>query len=295
MKKFFAFLIALMPMCAMAQYKMSAEEYVSRYSGLAVEEMHKSGIPASVTLSQGIFESGYGGSRLAVDANNHFGIKCGGNWEGESISHDDDARGECFRKYSSVLASYRDHTKFLQSSDRYAFLFKLDATDYKGWARGLKSAGYATNPRYDDLIIELVERYELQRFDVDGCEEEVYSSESSGAVVVNRKFGEYNDVEYVMVIEGDTWEKLSEVCDKKISRLLKYNDLPAEIPLQEGMRLYTEYKKTKNKSEGLYTAQKNDSRHSLAQKFGIKLSSLQRLNKDLKKREVRTGDLIRLN
>ncbi|MFI3287585.1 MAG: glucosaminidase domain-containing protein [Rikenellaceae bacterium] len=293
MKKFFALLIALIPLCAMAQHKMSADEYIATYSDVAIAEMKKSGIPASITLSQGIFESGYGGSRLATVGNNHFGIKCGGSWKGASISHDDDAQGECFRKYDSALESYKDHTKFLQTGARYASLFKLEPTDYKAWAKGLKAAGYATNPRYAEMIIELIERYDLQRFDSPVADEKLYASESTAAIVVNREYREYNSVKYTVVKEGDTWEELSSECKVKLSRLLKYNDLPAEIPLEEGMRLYVKSKKTKNKTAELYTAQPGDSRHSLSQRYGIKQSSLQRLNPVLKKREVQTGDLIR--
>lgn len=139
-------------------------EYIERYKGIAIDQMQRYGIPASIKLAQGLLESGAGNSRLAVQGNNHFGIKCGGSWRGPSMRKDDDARNECFRVYRHVQESFEDHSKFLLAR-RYADLFRLRPDDYKGWARGLKKAGYATNPRYPDLLIELIERYDLTRFD----------------------------------------------------------------------------------------------------------------------------------
>lgn len=142
----------------------SASGYVERFKDIAIKEMLKSGIPASITLAQGMLESASGNSTLAREANNHFGIKCHGGWTGKTILKDDDAVGECFRYYNSAEESYRDHSEFLKRS-HYAFLFDLDRNDYKGWARGLKKAGYATNPRYPELLISLIERYGLDRYD----------------------------------------------------------------------------------------------------------------------------------
>lgn len=142
----------------------SSSGYVERFKDIAIEEMLKSGIPASITLAQGMLESASGNSTLAREANNHFGIKCHAGWTGKTILKDDDAVGECFRYYNSAEESYRDHSEFLKRS-HYAFLFDLDRNDYKGWARGLKKAGYATNPRYPELLISLIERYGLDRYD----------------------------------------------------------------------------------------------------------------------------------
>ena len=139
--------------------------YIERYKSLAVQQMYKYGIPASITLSQGLLESGAGKSLLAAKANNHFGIKAGPSWTGPVMLKDDDAVGEKFRVYPNVLASYEDHSLFLSRGRRYASLFTLERDDYKGWAHGLKSAGYATNPRYAHLLIGLIERYGLHRYD----------------------------------------------------------------------------------------------------------------------------------
>ena len=144
--------------------KTPAESYIERYKNIAITEMNGSGIPASITLAQGLLESGNGNSRLAKEANNHFGIKCSTEWKGETILQDDDNKDDCFRVYQSPEESFRDHTEFLKRK-RYAPLFELDKNDYRGWANGLKTAGYATNPRYAELLISLVERYDLSRFD----------------------------------------------------------------------------------------------------------------------------------
>ena len=144
--------------------KTPAESYIERYKNIAITEMNGSGIPASITLAQGILESGNGNSKLAKEANNHFGIKCATEWKGETILQDDDNKDDCFRVYKSPEESFRDHTEFLKRK-RYASLFELDKNDYRGWANGLKTAGYATNPRYAELLISLVERYDLSRFD----------------------------------------------------------------------------------------------------------------------------------
>ena len=163
MKKFLLILLIILPFLIIAQSK--TERYILKYSNAAVAEMGRFGIPASITLAQGILESGNGESRLATEGNNHFGIKCHSNWSGKTIIEDDDEKGECFRKYSKVADSYRDHSLFLTERGRYSFLFEYKKSDYKKWAKGLKKAGYATNPKYPTLLIDLIERYELYTYD----------------------------------------------------------------------------------------------------------------------------------
>ena len=164
-------IILLVVLCAFAfsaqaqRRNQRYQEYIERYSPLAVEQMRVHKIPASITLAQGLLESGAGYSELARKSNNHFGIKCGGRWNGPSVRHDDDARQECFRAYGNPVESYEDHSLFLKRGARYAFLFDLDITDYKGWARGLKKAGYATDPSYANRLITIVEDYELYKYD----------------------------------------------------------------------------------------------------------------------------------
>ena len=174
MKKFLIAL-CLLPalLCLAAGDDTPQERYVKKYAQMAVQEMIRSGVPASITLAQGMLESGNGLSKLATKGNNHFGIKCHKGWEGKSMRQDDDARGECFRVYGSVADSYKDHSDFLRYRDRYKFLFDLERTDYRGWAYGLKKAGYATDPNYPAKLIKYIEDYNLSRFDVLQKAEEV--------------------------------------------------------------------------------------------------------------------------
>ncbi|MDR0206384.1 MAG: glucosaminidase domain-containing protein [Bacteroidales bacterium] len=164
--KIFLFTLLLYPFYSFAQYtEADIYNYIETYKEIAIKKMAEYNIPASITLAQGIFESACGTSRLAIEANNHFGIKCHKEWKGEFIKHDDDELQECFRKYKEPEESYNDHSLFLTSRPRYSNLFKLDAMDYKSWAQGLKAAGYATNPQYAERLISLIERFDLARND----------------------------------------------------------------------------------------------------------------------------------
>ena len=156
---------AFSPVQASPSENTPQQRYIDKYADLAIEEMRRSGVPASITLAQGLLESRYGLSDLAVKGNNHFGIKCHSNWNGPKMRVDDDEKNECFRKYRTVEQSYRDHSDFLRYRDRYKFLFDLDPKDYKGWAYGLKKAGYATDPAYPKKLINLIEEYELYKYD----------------------------------------------------------------------------------------------------------------------------------
>ena len=179
MKKIVVFLLNLIVVTLNAQTK--TELYIQRYSSMAVDEMIQFGIPASITLAQGILESGNGESRLALEGNNHFGIKCHSNWSGKTIIEDDDEKGECFRKYSKVADSFRDHSLFLTARGRYSFLFEYNKTDYKKWSKGLKKAGYATNPKYPSLLIDLIERYDLNQYDIGNTKDKkLYFAHSYG-------------------------------------------------------------------------------------------------------------------
>jgi len=191
----------------------STDEYISRFSAIAMEEMRKSNIPASITLAQGILESGAGRGRLSVEANNHFGIKCHG-WKGGKIYHDDDRAQECFRKYKKAESSYEDHSDFLTGRKRYANLFKLRPDDYKGWARGLRAAGYATDRKYPQKLINLIERYKLYNYD-----EEVLSGKAPEKVVVN------SGVIRHVIIKGDTLYSLSKRYNTTVNAIKDLNNL----------------------------------------------------------------------
>ncbi len=191
----------------------STDEYISRFSAIAMEEMHKSKIPASITLAQGILESGAGRGRLSVEANNHFGIKCHG-WKGGKIYHDDDRSQECFRKYKKAESSYEDHSDFLTGRKRYANLFKLRPDDYKGWARGLRAAGYATDRKYPQKLINLIERYKLYNYD-----KEVLGGKAPEKVVIN------SGVIRHVIIKGDTLYSLSKRYNTTVDAIKDLNNL----------------------------------------------------------------------
>ena len=250
------------------------EDYIKKYRELAVEEMKKYHIPASITLAQGLLESGAGQSTLARKSNNHFGIKCGGDWTGKTVSHDDDARGECFRAYKHPKESYEDHSKFLAGRPRYASLFKLNITDYKGWARGLKKAGYATNPRYADQLIGIIELYGLHQYDTkDGLKWMKKNPNPHQTYIAN-------DLLYIVVRAGDSWKSISKEFDISQSKLRKYNDLYKGYALQVGDILYLEKKNKKaDKEHIVHVLRAGESMYSISQKYGIRLKNLYKLNK----------------
>ena len=250
------------------------ESYIKRYRDLAVKEMKKYRIPASITLAQGLLESGAGQSTLARKSNNHFGIKCGSDWRGKTVSHDDDARGECFRAYKHPKQSYEDHSKFLANRPRYASLFKLDITDYKGWARGLKKAGYATNPRYAEQLIGIIELYDLHKYDKKGGLKWMKENPNPHQTYIA------NGLVYIVVRAGDSWKSISKELDISQKKLRKYNDLYKGYALQVGDILYLEKKNRKaGKEHIVHVLRAGESMYSISQKYGIRLKNLYKLNK----------------
>ena len=250
------------------------EDYIKKYRELAVEEMKKYHIPASITLAQGLLESGAGQSSLARKSNNHFGIKCGSDWNGKTVSHDDDARGECFRAYKHPKDSYEDHSKFLAGRPRYASLFKLNITDYKGWAKGLKKAGYATNPRYADQLIGIIELYELHKYDEKNYLKWIKKNPNPHQTYIA------NDLLYIVVRAGDSWKSISKEFDISQKKLRKYNDLYKGYALQVGDILYLEKKNKKaDKEHIVHVLRAGESMYSISQKYGIRLKNLYKLNK----------------
>ena len=212
--------------------KMTVVQYINQYSAFAVDEMYRSKIPASITLAQGILESGNGNSRLAREANNHFGIKCKNTWTGKTMYEDDDAPQECFRKYDAALDSYRDHSNFLMKNTRYAFLFDLEPTDYKSWAHGLKKAGYATNPQYADLLITFIERHKLDRFDGTKLSEEEDRELKEEKAEIVKSYGkefENNGVPAIRAKNGESFAQIALDYDIKVYQLYRFNDLTKEI------------------------------------------------------------------
>ena len=282
-------LFAFLPVQGQSRNKQY-EDYIKKYRDIAVEEMKRYHIPASITLAQGLLESGAGYGTLARKSNNHFGIKCGSDWRGKTVKHDDDARNECFRVYKDPKDSYRDHSKFLAGKQRYAFLFDLKITDYKGWARGLKKAGYATNPRYAHQLIDIIERYDLDKYDKKGGLKWMKENPNPHEPYIA------NGLLYIIARQGDTWKNLSKEFDISIRKLRKYNDLYKGYELQEGDILYLE-KKNRKAPKGMYVhvLRNGESMYSISQKYGIRLKRLYKMNKmDCGDAAPKVGTILRI-
>ncbi len=294
--------LSLLPLQAVAQ-SAAYKNYIDRYSSMAVDQMNRYGIPASITLAQGLLESAAGTSTLARKANNHFGIKCGGRWSGPYILRDDDAQNEKFRVYKSVRESYEDHSLFLKKGQRYAFLFSYKITDYKSWAQGLKKAGYATNPRYAQMIIDVIERNELWRFDNgkrlsrhERHEEErkqQIEQRSDYAYPIHRCNGQF----YVIARRGDTYASIAKALKSSERKLRKYNDVDTSYRLKEGDVVYLG-KKAKKADKGLrtkyHTMEEGESLYTISQRFGIRLTSLCKMNPVTPTFHFRVGDSVRI-
>jgi len=282
------------------------KEYINKYSLLAMSEMKRSGVPASITLAQGIIESDYGRSRLAREANNHFGIKCHNGWTGRKIFHDDDKRNECFRKYNNADESYIDHSDFLMRGSRYRFLFSLRPGDYRSWARGLKKAGYATNPRYADMLIDMIEKNDLHVYDEmvfsgkdisriyagsnDTGNTDSYSTERDfdsnepgiDNFIISRKsrVEVRNRIEYIRVREGDTFSSLQEEFDLLGWELRMYNELDERDGIQVGRLLYLQPKRSKAaRGNDFHIVKEGETMYSISQLYGIKLKALYKKNR----------------
>lgn len=282
-----------------AEEKLSRKQYIEKYKDMAIRQMHSYGVPASIILAQGCLESGDGNSRLARLANNHFGIKCH-DWTGDRIYHDDDAPQECFRKYASAEQSFFDHSEFLRTRPRYAQLFLLETTDYKGWARGLKKAGYATNPRYDTLLIELIEKNKLYQYDMRLPETTVIfepdKTIASDLFVldVERRVMKTNGVRYVLSAPGDTYQSLAKEYHLFTGELARFNDVSRKAGLPVGEKVYLERKRRKaQKTTPEKTAVQGESLLEVAQRYGIRLKALKNLNSGVKDHPEK-GTVVRL-
>lgn len=282
-----AIAVALGMQQAPAQMRVNTayQLYISQFKDLAIEQMERYRIPASITLAQGLFESRAGMSRLATVGNNHFGIKCHG-WKGRSINADDDAPGECFRAYDNAKQSYEDHSRFLRNSPRYARLFKLGVTDYKGWARGLKACGYATNPQYADNIINIIELYRLNQYDhakgydhfmADRYDAHSHMSSPTGFHPITKCNKNY----YVVARNGDTFATLAKETGISRRKLARYNERDKDDRLQAGDIIYLK-KKQKRAAKGLkgqpHVVKAGESMYSIAQMYGIRLKNLYKMN-----------------
>lgn len=290
--------------------RISRSGYVEAYKDVAITEMKRSGVPASITLAQGILESDCGNSALAKKSNNHFGIKCH-DWTGDKAYHDDDRKGECFRKYKSAGESFVDHSDFLTGRSRYSELFELKTTDYKGWAHGLKKAGYATDPHYARLLIKIIEEDELWRHDREISASSRSSSKTSSSASTKKptrrnddfvispfnvhKIEYNNGVRYINVKEGDSFESISQEFGLQSWELYHYNDLDKNASLSESNQIYLQRKKNKAyRSHPQHTVKEGETLWSISHKYGVKLKKLRYYNHLGRDQEVNPGEVINL-
>jgi hypothetical protein len=314
MKKLvFAITVVLLSVLCLADTPQKS--YIEKYSDLAVEEMYRSGVPASITLAQGLLESGNGLSELAVKGNNHFGIKCHNAWTGSKVYHDDDMKGECFRKYDSPEESFRDHSDFLRYRDRYRFLFDLEPTDYKGWAHGLRKAGYATDPKYPEKLIRLIEEYELYLYDTmqpAANEDKVQQMQQSPAQLeqarpltgrqrevfsfaLSRQMYSQNGVPFIYAAEGETYESIAKSYRLFLKEILKFNDLQQNEELLPGTVVYLK-KKKKASHPGLdrYVVEEGQTLREISQRFAVRMKDICRRNGIGQDHVLREGDVLEL-
>lgn len=282
------------------RWNASFQTYIDQYRDLAIQEMLRYNIPASITLAQGLLESGAGKSELVRKGNNHFGIKCHG-WTGRTVYHDDDLTQECFRAYDNALQSFEDHSKFLVKGSRYRSLFSLKRTDYKGWARGLKAAGYATNPAYADRLISLIELYKLYEYDHAKNYDKFMAHHSAvDQPVKGRELHPihiYNKNYYLQARQGDTFKSIADEIGISYRKLAKYNERDAKDRLVQNEVIWL--KKKQKKADKAYKnrphrVKRGESMYSIAQYYGIQLKSLYKMNSMSPDDDIHVGDLLRV-
>ncbi len=294
--------------------RITPEMYIDIYKDAAVVEMKRSGVPASITLAQGILETESGNSELVKKSNNHFGIKCKANWAGESVRHTDDAANECFRKYNKAAESYKDHSDFLKTSPRYSSLFELNPTDYKGWAYGLKKAGYATNPKYPQIVISNIEKYNLQQYDdtnfvlktftpvIQKQTEPTYAKLANAGKVLDgqdeitagiKNAGKINGLKAIYASAGTSLLAIATSANIDLVKLLDYNDFATDGLLKENQIIYFE-KKNKQGNADLYNVIEDESLQTISQKNAVQLKQLAQLNNMRAFILIRKGSVIKL-
>ena len=297
----FLFSISSMASWAQMRWNQTYQLYINQYKDLAIREMLQYRIPASITLAQAVFESGAGRSRLARLGNNHFGIKCH-DWTGRSIAEDDDALGECFRAYDHPLQSFEDHSKFLVNSSRYRRLFSLSMQDYRGWAHGLKACGYATNPRYAHKLIELIELYKLYVYDSARSYDHAMVEYSGNQTVVNQAkplhpIAIFNKNYYIRARRGDTFKLIGEEIGVSYKKIAKYNERDKDDALTEGEIIFLK-KKRKRAPKAFknrpHVVKDGESLYIIAQIYGMRLSSLYKLNNFTPDHTIHVGDVVRV-
>ena len=277
------------------------QSYIDQYKDLAIEEMIRYRVPASITLAQGILESGAGTSELTRRGNNHFGIKCHG-WTGRTVYHDDDLSQECFRAYDNALQSFEDHCKFLRNGKRYSSLFNLSITDYKGWANGLKAAGYATNPRYASQLIGIIELYKLHEYDKAKSYDKFMAKRSGtdqpvGSDTQLHPIHIYNKNYYLYARQGDTFKMIGQEIGISYKKIARYNERDKNDALQPGEVVWLKKKQKRADKEYKnrpHTVKAGESMYSIAQYYGIRLKSLYKMNHISPDESIRVGQTLRV-
>lgn len=312
---FFVVLFSVANHAIAEEPKSSAADYIQKWHKEAISQMVKYKVPASITLAQGLLESGNGNSRLATQANNHFGIKCHSDWKGPTMKEDDETKNECFRKYDSAEQSFEDHSIFL-TKKRYEPLFQLKISDYKGWAHGLKKCGYATNPKYPQLLINLIEQYDLTKYDDEGLKhiknnttpdkktdsKKPNKSNNKSSNPDTRKeitlsnsraidLSE-NNIKFIIAKDGDSPESIAKDLEMAAWQISKYNDLHIGH-LEPGDRVYIQPKRNKAKTP-FHTVEAGDTLWKISQKYGIKLKKLIKLNNTTVETPIKIGSKIKL-
>ncbi|MCX7953855.1 MAG: glucosaminidase domain-containing protein [Bacteroidales bacterium] len=277
-------------------------EFIEKYKGLAIKVMRNTGIPASIVLAQSCLESDDGNSWLAKEANNFFGIKCGKSWKGETIYKDDDSPNECFRKYSTDEESFYDYANYLKTTPRYSELFTYSSKDYNSWAKGLKDKGYATNPQYTELLIKIINDFQLYQYDEEidkskiveqtaltAAEEWAMRTKIKHEVKIN------NEVKYIIVKPGDNIESLAKEFDLAKWQILKYNDLTPDSVLRVGSIIYIQPKRNKAEfGKDYHIVKPGETLYKISQYYAVKLKKLRFKNNLMSDEEVKPGDTLYL-
>ena len=303
MKKYllilFTIFYSLFTSVAQTTWNRTYQQYIDQYKDVAIEQMQRHHIPASITLAQGLLESSAGQSELARNSNNHFGIKCNGGWYGRRAYHDDDAAQECFRAYDNVFESYEDHAQFLIGRQRYESLFRLKPTDYKGWARGLKAAGYATDPHYADKLIDIIQVYKLDQYDKTKSYDKFLADhtkgQTGGAPLHIIKI--FNKNYYLIARRDDSFKSIADEIGISYRKLAKYNERDKRDPLEEGEVIWLKKKQSKAPKDYKnrpHIVRNGESMYTIAQKYGIRLKSLYKLNKLSPDYQIKVGDILKL-
>jgi LysM repeat protein len=300
MRNFFVFSVLFLSINVSAQsrWNQTYQQYIDQYKDVAIKQMKEYKIPASIILAQGLLESAAGTSELTRKGNNHFGIKCHG-WTGRSVYHDDDMRNECFRAYDSAYESFVDHSKFLTGRQRYSSLFQLDITDYKGWAHGLKAAGYATNPKYASQLINIIQLYKLYEYDK-AKDYDHFKSDRTKDQPVNgdlHAIWSFNKNYYVIARRGDTFKTIGKEIGIDHNKIASFNERSSSDRLEEGEYIWLKKKQKKAPKDykgRLHYVKAGESMYTIAQKYGILVKSLYKMNHLGPDYDLKVGDKLRL-